>query len=522
MDRLKESKHAITSKAKETRRMIMTMTGAQQQLERRKREKTAKKKGDGGEEESDQEWELDGIKVPRELINGTILTKISESKGKSPKDKLFRLDADQGKVIWESKRRGVIHIENIKELRLGSSAHSEMSTLLPDQDPLKIQDRWLTIIYTVEDEYKTLHVIAPTTQLLDQWYTTLVLLRQLRLDFMAGVFHGSSQESELWEKHHFSGADRSKDNKLSYSEVKSLCRRLNFGGTEDEVKRRFKEVDVGHKEYLTYEEFREFVRQIRERTELRAIYEEVKKGKPFTFQVFEEFMRDCQKSTLSKEDLEKIYNSFLPAGPQKPEEEASRPWAFGSFSLFLQSGYSVAFTEALEPPPSSSDTTTVKPTTLGRGIWQDMTHPLSSYFICSSHNTYLIGNQLVGDSSVEGYIRALLGGCRSVEMDIYDGPSGGLGITAVNAISTEVGDLKEDLEQAVSMVQGAVDSEENVAGVQASGGADAKELIPGEPIVTHGGTLTSSVSVRRICEAIERYAFVTSPYPVIISGEVHC
>ena len=43
-----------------------------------------------------------------------------------------------------------------------------------------------------------------------------------------------------------------------------------------------------------------------------------------------------------------------------------------------------------------------------------------------------------------------------------------------------------------------------------------------EPEVYHKKTLTSKVSVRDICQAINKYAFVTSPYPVIISAEVHC
>ena len=43
-----------------------------------------------------------------------------------------------------------------------------------------------------------------------------------------------------------------------------------------------------------------------------------------------------------------------------------------------------------------------------------------------------------------------------------------------------------------------------------------------EPVITHGGTLTSKIPLRVICEAIEKNAFVTSPYPVIISAEVHC
>jgi phosphatidylinositol phospholipase C delta len=43
-----------------------------------------------------------------------------------------------------------------------------------------------------------------------------------------------------------------------------------------------------------------------------------------------------------------------------------------------------------------------------------------------------------------------------------------------------------------------------------------------EPVVTHGKTLTASVPVRDVCAAIASYAFMASPYPVIISAEVHC
>lgn len=48
-----------------------------------------------------------------------------------------------------------------------------------------------------------------------------------------------------------------------------------------------------------------------------------------------------------------------------------------------------------------------------------MTAQMSHYFIYTSHNTYLTGNQISSDSSDIPIIRALQAGVRGIELDIW-------------------------------------------------------------------------------------------------------
>ena len=96
----------------------------------------------------------------------------------------------------------------------------------------------------------------------------------------------------------------------------------------------------------------------------------------------------------------------------------------------------------------------------------DLDRPLTDYFINSTHNTYITGHQLTGESDAKMYSLSLLEGYRLVELDCYNGPG------------------------------------DNI-------------------IITHGYTLVSKLNLVDILHELKSTAFIYSTMPVILSIENH-
>ncbi|KAL2255678.1 hypothetical protein VTK26DRAFT_2902 [Humicola hyalothermophila] len=208
------------------------------------------------------------------------------------------------------------------------------------------------------------------------------------------------------------------------------------------------------------------------------------------------------------------------------ELSSGKDWDFNTFVRYMTS----SVTSVVAPPQPL-----------------DFSWPLSSYFISSSHNTYLTGNQLSSDSSADAYKNVLLRGCRCVEIDVWDGDepdseSEDDGYTSSSSSSSSSDDEEKKANKAKkkkrlgAKLPGSLTSRlekatldnppttaEATQGTTSPDGAPVRKSTSiKEPRVKHGYTLTKEVSFREVCEAIRDYAFATTDTPLIASLEVHC
>uniref|UniRef100_A0A8C5UC97 Phosphoinositide phospholipase C n=1 Tax=Malurus cyaneus samueli TaxID=2593467 RepID=A0A8C5UC97_9PASS len=358
--------------------------------------------------------------------------------------RFYYLDDHRSCIRWRPSRKNEkakISIDSIQEVCEGKQSEIFQRYADGSFDP----NCCFSIYYG--DHMESLDLVSSSAEEARTWITGLKYL-------MAGI----SDEDSLSKRQRtrdqypscqtFDEADKNGDGSLSISEVLQLMHKLNVNLPRQKVKQMFKEADTDDNQgTLDFEEFCAFYKMMSTRRDLYLLMLTYSNHKDYLdTDDLKRFLETEQKMTnVTKEHCLEIISKFEPC----PENKKEGALGIDGFTNYMRSPSGDIFN------PEHYQ------------VNQDMSYPLSHYFITSSHNTYLMGDQLMSQSRVDMYAWVLQSGCRCVEVDCWDGPDG-------------------------------------------------------EPIVHHGYTLTSKILFKDVIETINKYAFIKNEYPVILSIENHC
>ncbi|XP_044205894.1 1-phosphatidylinositol 4,5-bisphosphate phosphodiesterase eta-2 isoform X2 [Thunnus albacares] len=397
----------------------------------------------GGSVVAQPKWRLGQI-VERCMCTMQTGTQMTKLKGKKKGlVRFFYLDEHKSCIRWQPSRKhdkAKITIDSIHEVCEGKK--SEIFRRYADN---RFDPNCCFSIYYGE-RVKSLDLVSTNAEETRTWITGLKYL-------MAGISDEDSlarrqRTRDQWLQQTFSEADKNGDGTLSIGEVHQLLHKLNVNLPKQKVRQMFQEADTDENQgSLGFEEFCSFYKMISTRRDLYLIMISYSNQKEvLDLHDLARFLENEQKMRgLSREYLIDIVAQFEPC----PENLQRMVLGIDGFTNYMRSPAGDIFN------PDHNQ------------VNQDMTQPLCNYFIATSHNTYLTGDQLLSQSRVEMYAYVLQAGCRCVEVDCWDGPDG-------------------------------------------------------EPIIHHGYTLTSKILFKDVIETINKYAFTKSPYPVILSIENHC
>uniref|UniRef100_UPI003AABB517 1-phosphatidylinositol 4,5-bisphosphate phosphodiesterase delta-1-like isoform X4 n=1 Tax=Centroberyx gerrardi TaxID=166262 RepID=UPI003AABB517 len=369
------------------------------------------------------------------LLEGGDLLKVRSQSWK--KTRYYRLQEDC-KTMWhESKKtfksNQTFSLDDISAVRMGRQSEG-----LRKNTEEQVEGRCFSIVF--KGRRKNLDLIASSEEEAKQWVTSL----QKIISNMSNL--SCQQKTEHWIFNCMRKADKNSDDKLSQKELQDFLRLINMEVDDDYAEILFKQCDKSKSGLLAGEEIEHFYDLLTHREEIDVIYGEYAKSTGFmSADNLVEFLSSEQREKATLADAHKLIEKYELDEKAKEKKLLSKD----GFLKYLHQP------EGLILKPEHKE------------LHQDMSQPLNHYFISSSHNTYLMEDQLKGPSSTEAYVRALLKGCRCVEMDCWDGSDG-------------------------------------------------------EPEIYHGYTLTSKILFKDTIKAIKEYAFKTSDYPVILSLENHC
>ncbi|XP_036074553.1 1-phosphatidylinositol 4,5-bisphosphate phosphodiesterase eta-1 isoform X4 [Rousettus aegyptiacus] len=375
------------------------------------------------------------------MQSGTQMIKLK--RGAKGLVRLFYLDEHRTCLRWRPSRKNEkakILIDSIYKVTEGRQSEIFYRQAEGSFDP--------SCCFTIYhgNHMESLDLITSNPEEARTWITGLKYL-------MAGISDEDSlakrqRTHDQWVKQTFEEADKNGDGLLNIEEIYQLMHKLNVNLPRRKVRQMFQEADTDENQgTLTFEEFCVFYKMMSLRRDLYLLLLSYSDKKDhLTVEELAQFLKVEQKmNNVTTDYCLDIIKKF----EVSEENKAKSVLGIEGFTNFMRSPACDVFNP------------------LHHEVYQDMDQPLCNYYIASSHNTYLTGDQLLSQSKVDMYARVLQEGCRCVEVDCWDGPDG-------------------------------------------------------EPVVHHGYTLTSKILFRDVVETINKHAFVKNEFPVILSIENHC
>ncbi|XP_035386699.1 inactive phospholipase C-like protein 2 isoform X2 [Electrophorus electricus] len=361
----------------------------------------------------------------------------------------FLLDPDMHWLRWEPSKKdsekAKLEIKSIKEVRLGKKTPVLRSNGLSDQFP---DECAFSIIYG--ENYESLDLVASTADVVSTWVMGLRYLVSYGRHTVGVVEPNQPSVRTSWIGSVFELADVERQGHIDVLRATQIIKGLNPGMKESRIELKFKELQKAKGRYgegIDPDTFVEAYCELCTRPEIFFLLVQFSSNKEYLdskdLMLFVEVEQGVEGVT---EDMcREIVRKYEPSAEGREHGYLS----IDGFTHYLLSPECHVF----DPQH--------------KRVCQDMSQPLSHYYISSSHNASLLEDHHWGSSDLSSYVRALRMGCRSLEVVVWDGPDC-------------------------------------------------------EPVVYVGSSVASQLAFYKVLEVINQYAFDSSEYPLILCLVTHC
>ncbi|KAG1709767.1 1-phosphatidylinositol 4,5-bisphosphate phosphodiesterase gamma-1 [Nymphon striatum] len=306
----------------------------------------------------------------RTLEIGASLTKFFPKRRMERKKFIVRLETRQ--ILWQrpmaakDTHEGSVDLREVKEVRRGKL--SKDFERWPEDSRKYESCQCLVVIYGNEFRLSTLSLVASTSEECDTWVKGLTYLVKNTIESQYPL------QVERWLRKEFYAMQNQKD-LVSLKDVKAFLPRVNYKVSSSRLKELFQEVDSRNKGEIGFEAF-------------AMLYHKLVNDSSLFQELFHSYSSD-QKivsasefySFVTEEQQEKftnvnVVNDILRNYLQNPLRDTQESYlTIAEFMEFL-------FSKENDIWDKKNDS-----------ITDDMTQPLSSYWIASSHNTFHVNER---------------------------------------------------------------------------------------------------------------------------------